>query len=169
MCTPAINPTTMLIQGGLAGLNFIQERAATKAFNNQVMAGYMSNLEQIRQQQEQIGQQAAQQKSEIVRKALQNRATIIASIGEGNAFGNSSTGVVNTNRLQEQEALNTVDTNVNNELTQSFRQAEGLRQSTRAQLKSKPSLLGLGLQLGGSALSQATSNVESQTKALRGR
>lgn len=142
------NIASSALQIGSGLFNFFNQASATRDYNNQVAANYRTQMGQLQTQQAQQARAAAQQQSSIAREAAAERSRIMASTGEAGIEGATASRIATESQFRASDATQMVDTNLNNQFAQGYRQAESMRSQAQSNMKSSPSLLGLGLQIG---------------------
>lgn len=140
------------LQIGNSLFNFFNQRSATKDYNRQVAANYRTQMGMLENQQVQQVKAASVQQSRLARMAQAERSRVVTALGESGASGPLAQRLATEARFAHADASQQIDTNLNNQLAQGYHQGEAMRSQAKASFRSEPSLLGLGLQIGGSVL-----------------
>jgi len=152
LSTTTWNLASTGLQIGSLLYGYYEQRKAAKAYNKALQANYRTQLGAMEAKNNQLVNQAASQQSVLARQAAAERSSIVTALGESGASGNVQQRLLATNRIRETDATQQIANNLNNQFAQNYREAEGMRSQAQANVKSGPSLLGLGLQIGSSAL-----------------
>lgn len=124
MCDPmSIAMAALSTVGALA-----QQSAANSAADAQQDAArlqYSQNMEALREQQEQINQQAADQKSIRALEAMKERGRLNAAAGEMGVTGVSIDKALQESLFNEGTDISTIEANRKNGITQNLRSMSG--------------------------------------------
>lgn len=141
-----------------AGASFAQQADQASKTDKAAKENYAQQSEALKVQYEQTQKQATDDMSERAREAMIERARLRVIGGESGLSGGSNDRIENESQFNLGTDIASIESNRQNSMRQLKEEGKSLRAGSQSQINQikRPSLIGTGLQIAGSAVDAAT-------------
>lgn len=161
MCDP-ITLAGMSLAVGVASsvAGFVQQSSQVNKRDKAIKTDYAQQTEALKLQYDQTQKQATDEMSERAREAMIERARLRVIGGESGLTGGSNDRIENESQFNLGTDIASIESNRQNSMRQLGEEGKQLRAGSQTQINQvkRPSLIGTGLQIAGSAVDAATTH-----------
>lgn len=160
MCDPTMGIATASLLVGVASsvAGFVQQGQQAKAQQKSVEANYAQQTETLKLQYDQAQKQSTDEMSQRAREAMIEQARLRVIGGESGLSGGSNDRIENESQFNLGTDIASIESNRRNYMKQLGEEGKSLGAGNQSQINQikRPSLIGTGLQIAGSAVDAAT-------------
>ncbi|SCX57642.1 hypothetical protein [Nitrosospira sp. Nsp1] len=141
-----------------AGASYMQQNQQAKFRDKASQANYSQQMGTYKEQQDQVNKNSIDQMSQRARENMIQAARIRAVHGESGLGGNTNDRIINENSFNFGTDVSSIESNRLAQQRQLNQEAKSIRAGAQTQISQipRPSLIGTGLQIAGSAMDAAT-------------
>ncbi len=158
MCDPmSIAVTSMVIGTASSVMGFVQQSQQASAQTKAIKANYAQQTEALKLQYDQTNKQATDEMSMRAREAMIESARLRAVSGESGLFGLSNDRIQNESAFNLGTDIASIESNRLATVKQLHQEGLETRANTASRINqiTRPSLIGTGLQIAGTAVNAA--------------
>jgi hypothetical protein len=139
---------------------FVQQSSQVNKRDKAIKTDYAQQTEALKLQYDQTQKQATDEMSERAREAMIERARLRVIGGESGLTGGSNDRIENESQFNLGTDIASIESNRQNSMRQLGEEGKQLRAGSQTQINQvkRPSLIGTGLQIAGSAVDAATTH-----------